>query len=109
MGTRAVVRFRGKPVLATHWDGDPDSLGKELRNAKPRNLNQIIAVAKPHSIDFAGKDFAGYGDYAEYEYNVDKNGTVTFRELSGEWKPKKFSKKDFRSLSSEKRKVKKLS
>ncbi len=30
MGTRAIVKFNGKKVVATHWDGDPENLGKLL-------------------------------------------------------------------------------
>lgn len=51
MGTRAIISKDGKPFLATHWDGDPESLGKELE--RTRTAEQIISVARKHTIDSA--------------------------------------------------------
>ena len=53
MGTRAMIKKDGKPFLATHWDGYPSSLGKDLLKCKTDK--QIIAAAKKHDIDFAHK------------------------------------------------------
>ena len=55
MGTRAVIRF-GDTRIATHWDGYPSSLGKDLLELDPRNLESVIEVAKDHTIDFASRD-----------------------------------------------------
>jgi hypothetical protein len=52
MGTRAVIRVNGKPMIATHWDGYPESLGSDLKNLKTKNLSSIIRIAKKHTIDF---------------------------------------------------------
>lgn len=56
MGTRAVIRF-GRTRIATHWDGDPQSLGKDLEQLGLNpTLQQVIDVAKKHGIDFATKE-----------------------------------------------------
>jgi hypothetical protein len=34
IGTRAVISIEGKPMLATHWDGYPASLGAGMDNRK---------------------------------------------------------------------------
>ena len=49
MGTRALITKNGKPFIATHWDGNPQSLGKELLGKI--SDSQIISVAKEHTID----------------------------------------------------------
>lgn len=53
MGTRAIITKEGKPFIATHWDGYPESLGKDLKKMPDLTNGSIIAVAKEHSIDFA--------------------------------------------------------
>jgi len=54
MGTRAMISIDGKPFIATHWDGYPESLGKDLASlADPRMVDKLIAVGQSHSIDFA--------------------------------------------------------
>jgi hypothetical protein len=50
IGTRALISIAGEPVLATHWDGYPDSLGLDLINCS-KSLEEIIKVAKAHTID----------------------------------------------------------
>ena len=52
MGTRAIITIEGKPFLATHWDGDPASLGQDLKATK-LSKKEIIDVAKRHTIDAA--------------------------------------------------------
>ena len=52
MGTRAMISIDGKPMIATHWDGNPESLGVQLSKVKP-TIKNIINVAKSHTIDSA--------------------------------------------------------
>ena len=95
MGTRAVIRVGQGIRIATHWDGNPDSLGKDLATRIPAAVKRRVeeikvsedivrhqevvkttwCVAAEHSIDFATT--AGeanfrkiYDDFAEYEYEV---------------------------------------
>ena len=122
MGTRAVVHTDLRPAgigkdiwIATHWDGDPASLGSDLRREiilqkkkwkkdystlKP-NMGSIIqeAVVRAsagHSIDemsTSGKSNFNYGDFAEYEYEIDaKTGKIKVRERMGQWSENKAKK-----------------
>jgi hypothetical protein len=52
IGTRAIVSIEGKPMLATHWDGYPSSLGADLLHCD-RSAKAVIEVAKAHTIDAA--------------------------------------------------------
>ncbi len=52
IGTRAIISIDGKPMLATHWDGYPQSLGRELLECD-KSLESIIRVAGSHTIDAA--------------------------------------------------------
>lgn len=52
IGTRAIISINGKPMLATHWDGYPTSLGWDLMNCD-KSLKSVIEVAKAHTIDAA--------------------------------------------------------
>jgi hypothetical protein len=52
IGTRAVISVDGKPMLATHWDGYPASLGRDLLNSD-KSVKAVIEVAKAHTIDSA--------------------------------------------------------
>ena len=157
MGTRAIIRFEGKPLVATHWDGYPESLGKDLEKAHPKNPSAILRIANRHTIDAAdlsassvkrlqekrfeyisrmtkGKysveqlkkldkeggqinftimtpkeypigNLDNYDDFAEYEYNVEKDGSVKVRKLPGTYKQNKYKNIPFKSLSREKRKL----
>jgi hypothetical protein len=40
------------PMLATHWDGHPTSLGRDLLNCD-KSVSAVIEVAKAHTIDAA--------------------------------------------------------
>lgn len=51
MGTRAIVTKDGAPFIATHWDGYPECLGKNLLNCT--NDADIVEECKNRSIDFA--------------------------------------------------------
>jgi hypothetical protein len=56
MGTRALIRIEGKDFLATHWDGNPECLGKELSEINDeKNIEEILTVAMGHTIDCADK------------------------------------------------------
>ena len=57
MGTRAVIRMNGKFMLATHWDGYPDSLGKELVKLKDKSSLNVVQLSAEHNIDSIHKDF----------------------------------------------------
>jgi len=52
IGTRAIVSIEGKPMLATHWDGYPSSLGSDLLHCD-KSIKAVIEVAKGHTIDAA--------------------------------------------------------
>ncbi len=52
IGTRAVISFNSKPMLATHWDGYPSSLGRDLLHCD-RSIEGVVEVAKAHIIDSA--------------------------------------------------------
>jgi len=52
IGTRAIISIDGKPMLATHWDGYPASLGADLLNCD-RSIEAVVEVAKAHTIDSA--------------------------------------------------------
>jgi hypothetical protein len=52
IGTRAVISVDGKPMLATHWDGYPASLGRDLLRCD-KSIEAVIEVAKAHTIDSA--------------------------------------------------------
>jgi protein involved in polysaccharide export with SLBB domain len=52
IGRRAIISIDGKPMLATHWDGYPASLGRDLLNCD-KSIKAVIEVAKGHTIDAA--------------------------------------------------------
>jgi len=52
IGTRAIISIAGNPMLATHWDGYPSSLGRDLLNYD-RSIEAVVEVAKAHTIDSA--------------------------------------------------------
>ena len=56
IGTRAIISLAGKPMLATHWDGHPGSLGRDLLNCD-KSMKAIIEVARAHTIDAADPQF----------------------------------------------------
>lgn len=58
MGTRAVIKWQDKPMLATHWDGNPSSLGAELTQIKTTTPEKVIKVASGHNIDLIAPEFA---------------------------------------------------
>ena len=55
MGTRAMIRIDGKDFAATHWDGYPEGLGKDLAALPTKSKAAILTVAKEHSIDAVDK------------------------------------------------------
>lgn len=55
MGTRAIITKNGEPMIATHWDGYPESLGEDLKNMDEITTESIIKVAELHTIDFIEK------------------------------------------------------
>ncbi len=52
MGTRAIITQNGKPLIATHWDGYPESLGEDLKKMPDLSTDSIIKASEEHSIDF---------------------------------------------------------
>jgi hypothetical protein len=120
MGTRAVIHVDLNPLsygkdiwIATHWDGNPEQLGKSLKQAIEKeisdakkegkkgetNMGDILqkavwkAAADRHidtSTTSGKKEFNRiYGDWAEYEYDVNPDGTIKVRERSGSWRENK--------------------
>ena len=140
MGTRAVVHVDLQPFgigkdiwIATHWDGDPDWLGKSLKNAIKAEIKlakkqyahdwksfknsamgsalskAIWKGAADHSIDFSTTDGKAefdkmYGDYAEYEYEITKTGKIKYREREGSWGEKTVRKWEYFDASGKKTK-----
>lgn len=47
-----MISVEGKPMLATHWDGYPASLGSDLLHCD-RSIEAVVEVAKAHTIDAA--------------------------------------------------------
>jgi len=52
IGTRAFISIEGKPMLATHWDGHPTSLVRDLLNCN-KSVKAVIEIARAHTIDAA--------------------------------------------------------
>ena len=50
MGTRAIVKFEGKVtpnvIIATHWDGYPEGLGKDLKESISQYKKRAQKAAK---------------------------------------------------------------
>jgi hypothetical protein len=119
MGTRAVVHVDLRPVgygkdvwIATHWDGYPKGLGESLKEEIKKEISRakegrreidmgavmekaVWKGAAEHAIDTSTTDGKAefdklYGDWAEYEYDVDaKKGKIKVRERSGDWQSAK--------------------
>ena len=51
-----MISIHGKPMLATHWDGYPASLGRVLLQCD-KSIEAVIEVAKGHTIDAADPEF----------------------------------------------------
>jgi len=51
-----MISLNGDPLIATHFDGYPEGLGIALQALKDKSIDNIIKVAKGHTIDFARKD-----------------------------------------------------
>ena len=49
IGTRALISINGRPMLATHWDGCPTSLGMDLLHCD-KTMGAVIKVAKRHTV-----------------------------------------------------------
>jgi len=114
MGTRAVTHFKlghtGKDIwVATHWDGYPDQLGKDLKELAVRVRKveglkrddilqeQGVGVLAKRHIDYMSVDGEDefnrhYGDWAEWFYELDDKGKLTKKAMSGEWKGSPLSK-----------------
>jgi hypothetical protein len=56
--TRALISKDGKPMIATHWDGYPSSLGMDLLHCD-KTMKAVIKVAKPHTIEAAHRSIHG--------------------------------------------------
>lgn len=97
MGTRAVINYKGKPVLATHWDGNPESLGQELKdNAKNGTREEILKVAVEHNIDLISPTFAPKGEI-KVPTKLIKSGTAEKLKWQKGYKITKFLKpKEFK-------------
>lgn len=65
MGTRAMITKGGRPFIATHWDGDPGSLGKDLVGKKTDA--DIITACSGHGIDFADESILSMLNKCRFE------------------------------------------
>ena len=74
----------GKTKIATHWDGYPDGLGKDLKEiGLMLTLEQVIEVAKKHGIDFATKDVQEKTSMERFEQIAQKTkGKYTAQQLA---------------------------
>ena len=109
----------GKDVwIATHWDGYPEGLGESLKEEIKKEISRakekmkkfdakgkidmgavlekaVWKGAAEHAIDTSSTDGKSefdklYGDWAEYEYDVDaKTGKIKVRERTGDWQSAK--------------------
>lgn len=77
-------------MIATHWDGYPSSLGRDLIECD-KSLKSVVKVAKDHKIDCCNNlirkeleidDIEAYGDKAEYQYDI-RGKEIYFRTLKG--------------------------
>ena len=98
IGTKAIISVNGKPLLATHWDGHPISLGLGLVRCNLL-LSDVLDLAMGHAIDAAIDSIRPvilkrygliprissmdcYTDSAEYQYDI-RGGKVFYRKLEG--------------------------
>lgn len=85
MGTRAIVKWNGKIIAYTHWDGNPQSLGEDLvrlfdsikesyydYGKKQFKLKKdfILGVCLTHQIDGTKTS----NDSQEWEYDIRDDG-----------------------------------
>jgi hypothetical protein len=117
MGTRAVVHVNLEPLgygkdiwIATHWDGYPSVLGRDLKLAISKELNRakkekstdkggflqagVYKGVADRSIDAVSTDGKKefdklYDDFAEYEYEILPDGKVRVRHQKDTWKEDK--------------------
>jgi len=75
MGTRALINYNGNKFLYIHYDGDPATLGVELKRLRTHTKDAVKRVASKHDIDnnFITGD-PSYCDFIDYEYDVRPNG-----------------------------------
>jgi len=57
MGSLALIRLDGKPVVVTHWDGEPWYLGRALLKHRPMNEIDVIRAVGHFTIDAVTDDF----------------------------------------------------
>jgi hypothetical protein len=78
MGTRAIVRLNGKLLMATHWDGYPVSLGKDLLKAG-NDVTNILKVGSENHIDSVNPkylDLANEVSIATQKAIIQKNNKI---------------------------------
>ncbi|MFO8019564.1 MAG: hypothetical protein R6U96_13135 [Promethearchaeia archaeon] len=80
MGTRAIITIKRKPFAATHWDGYPGALGRELVEDKAHDKYQIIKIAEKHDIDFIEKNWLEELNKERVEVIARRNG-LTIEEV----------------------------
>jgi len=66
MGTRAIISVDGKWKYATHWDGYPTCLGRNLLEAGSY-LEAIEKVALERTVDYASEDRASALNEVRFE------------------------------------------
>jgi hypothetical protein len=58
IGTKAFISKDGKPLVDTHWDGYPSSLGLDLLRSD-MSFVAVIKATKKHTIDAAHRSIVG--------------------------------------------------
>jgi hypothetical protein len=73
IGTRALISKDGKPLVATHWDGYPSSLGMDLLRCD-RSFGAVIKATKKHTIDAAHRSIVGELNKEQVRMLAQKHG-----------------------------------
>ena len=92
MGTRAIITKDGKPFIATHYDGNPSSLGRDLLNKS--SDEEIIKAAVEHTIDFADEIVCKIVNPERYAYIANKANEI----LKKTGKKKRYTIKDIEDM-----------
>ena len=89
MGTRAIVKYKGKIIAFTHWDGNPMNLGRDLVSFWNGLKNSLVNYDKPFKFK---KDYLlgvcmmyqvdgtkVSEDFQEWEYDIRDDGVYARR------------------------------
>lgn len=104
MGTRAKVLLNGEMLCVTHWDGNPDKLGKHLvsffsglGDSKEKyhgdrftlKKDYILGVCIMHQVDTAGSSTS---DFIKWVYDIRVDGVYCKKSSMDFWRklPKQY-------------------